>query len=221
METQENLWSSSHWNELLLEDRVKILTSHWKDGSDPLLIRTWSPNFVLSKALAQIVTTIWIRLPLLPVEYHEPQILIAIGNLLGKTVALDATRANSYQATSARICIEMDISKFLPSVISLNGLSQEVIYEQLSFFTESLKHFAPYPKPPLPMSVIVTNTVRSRSLNLRTGKHFLKSDLSLISNTYSLNGIKSGTKSNLTSSKKFHHGGPSLWPARLYHYCSN
>lgn len=94
---------------LLGEDRVKNLTSRWKVGQDPLLVRLWQPNFKPGKETPEKITTIWNKLPMLPIKYHSPQTLIAIGNLIGRTVALDASKVNTFQATATRICIEADI----------------------------------------------------------------------------------------------------------------
>lgn len=70
------------------EDRARILTSRWKIGKDPLLVRLWKPNFNLAGAASDMITLIWINLPSLSIEYHSPQLLIAIGNLIRTTVLI-------------------------------------------------------------------------------------------------------------------------------------
>lgn len=97
------------------EDKLKIMASHWRLGTNPMLVRTWTTNFKPANASHDLTTTIWIKLPLLPIEYHSPQTLISIGNLIGKTTALDASRINSLQG------IEIDIKSKLPQEICLNG----------------------------------------------------------------------------------------------------
>lgn len=97
----------------------------------------WKPNFQPEREKLKRVTTIWTRLPLLPIEYQSPKLLISIGNLIGRIVALDASNSNILQAT-AIICIEVDIASNLPLVICLNGQNQEIIFEHLTFFSDIL-----------------------------------------------------------------------------------
>lgn len=59
-----------------------------------------------------MTTAIWTMIKFLPIEYHTPDILIDLGNSIGKTVALDVGRS-SY-AFQVRICIEVDLSTKLP-----------------------------------------------------------------------------------------------------------
>lgn len=120
---------------LIDEDRIKILTSKWRIGKEPLPVRTWQPNFHSATTGKEKVIAIWVRLPLLPIEYYSPQTLISIRNLIGETVALDASKSKTLQATAAKICIEANVSSYLPPIICLNGHTQEVIFENLSFFS--------------------------------------------------------------------------------------
>lgn len=119
---------------LLDVDRVKLLTSRWKVGYDPLLVRSWISNSNPEAERQSLISITWIKLLFLPLEYHLPVTLISIGNTLRKTVALDATKSNSLQASTARICVECDLASKLFSKVCLNGHSQEVLYENLTFF---------------------------------------------------------------------------------------
>lgn len=87
---------------LLDEDRVKIFTSQWKIGPNPILTCSWTPNFKLAAALKQLITTLWVNLPMLPIEYQSPQTLITIGNLLRKTRALDVSKVNTLHRLNSK-----------------------------------------------------------------------------------------------------------------------
>lgn len=101
------------------------------------------PNFKPAKALLKLFTTIWIRLPLLPIEYQSPQTLILIGNLIRRTMALDASKSTTLQVATTRIYIEVDIKSRLPQVIISNGLPQEFLYKNLYFFLSILSLLPP------------------------------------------------------------------------------
>lgn len=136
---------------LLLEDRVKILTSQWRLGTNPILVRQWVLNFSATKAIGDAISVIWVRLPFLPLVHHCPQALIPIGNKIGCVVALEARHTNNLQVNAARICIECDVGSELPKEISINGNPQQLIYENLHFFTGfsllSKPSAIPLPKP--------------------------------------------------------------------------
>lgn len=115
-------------------DRVQILTSKSRLGYDPLFIQLWKPNLRAQSLANSMITAIWIKLPLLPIEYHSPQLLISINNLIEKTVALDASKSKTLELNSTRICVEINIQSELPGMIFINNCYQEVINEILSFF---------------------------------------------------------------------------------------
>lgn len=116
------------------DDKVKLLTLRWRLGKDPLLIKLWQPNFNPRTTIRERKTSIWIELPIIPIEYHAPTAIISIGNLIGTTLALDVRNSRLLQAIEPKICIEADICSHLPPKIFLNSHSQEVIYENITFF---------------------------------------------------------------------------------------
>lgn len=79
-----------------------------------------------------MVTAIWATIKYLPIEYHHPEILIALGNKMGKTLALD--RRNSTHASRTRICVEMDLSQSLPTFVKVNSHEYEVTFENIHCF---------------------------------------------------------------------------------------
>ncbi|KAK7830224.1 uncharacterized protein CFP56_028389 [Quercus suber] len=92
----------------LVEDYNNILNGGpWFIGEYFLSIRRWEPNFKLANASCDSVA-VWIRLPKLPFEYYEIEVLKEIGNAIGLVLRIDSNTA---------------------SEILLEGLIQEIRYE--------------------------------------------------------------------------------------------
>ncbi|CAI0459454.1 unnamed protein product, partial [Linum tenue] len=62
--------------------------------------------------------------------YHR-EVLFAIGNLIGRTIKLDYHTENLQRGKFARMAIDLDMTKPLPTRIHLDGKWQGVIYENL------------------------------------------------------------------------------------------
>lgn len=68
------------------------------------------------------------------VDFQEqliPESIIALGNVLGKTIALDARRL---KVSQVRICIEIDLNSILSSQIMINHRNYIVNYENIHIF---------------------------------------------------------------------------------------
>jgi hypothetical protein len=79
----------------------------------------------------------WIRLYSLPKEFCLEEILLGIGNTLGKYVkSFEATKQKKY-TSYARICVYMNISKDLPGTVTLEYQDEEwaktIDYEHIPF----------------------------------------------------------------------------------------
>lgn len=118
-------------------DRLRILTTcPWHLDNFPLLTRTWITNFSPSKSSR--FTYVWISIPHLPIEYIRLDILKLIGNALGKIIAFDCNNLDESLLSVTRLCVEIDISKYLPPSIIFNGIQISLIYENLSFYKSHL-----------------------------------------------------------------------------------
>lgn len=75
----------------LFEDyKTKIITvCPWKLGNNPLLVRTWIQDFSAQRETNNNITTTWVNIRYLPKEYYTVEVLILLGTLLEKPVALD------------------------------------------------------------------------------------------------------------------------------------
>ncbi|GKV18314.1 hypothetical protein SLEP1_g28712 [Rubroshorea leprosula] len=111
------------------EDLNRVLHGGpWFIGPHFLTVRRWEPSFDPAKATFK-TTTIWARLPHLPIEYYDVQILERIGNMLGTPLRLDAYTAHQSRGQYARICIQVDLDKPLVPFVQIGKHVQKVLYE--------------------------------------------------------------------------------------------
>ena len=79
----------------LVEDYDKVLRGGpWFIGEHYLIIRPWEPNFKPSMANC---SSVWARLPELPIEYYKASVLHRIGRALGPILKIDAQIASESQ----------------------------------------------------------------------------------------------------------------------------
>ncbi|XP_026385175.1 uncharacterized protein LOC113280813 [Papaver somniferum] len=110
-----------------LEDYKKVVFgSPWFILGHFLNLQRWSPNFRPSTTKME-KTVVWARLPELPLEYFDRDILFHIGNKIGQTTTEQVARGR-YD----RICVEIDTSKALVPCIRIGGCLQKVEYEGLN-----------------------------------------------------------------------------------------
>ncbi|KAL0297840.1 UNVERIFIED_CONTAM: hypothetical protein Scaly_3081500 [Sesamum calycinum] len=96
-------------------------------------------------------TLVWIRFPEMPVEFFQEELLMRIGNRIGRAVKVDETTMAASRGRYARVCVEVDLTKPLVSMITLLGFAQAL----------SMKACIKY-------ALIVGSTVRRRlALRLR------------------------------------------------------
>ena len=108
----------------------------WFWGNARLFMTPWFPKFddntmVVSKM------PVWVRLHNFPLHLWHHNLLITIGNVLGKFLKIDEDRITRVIFTFARICIEVDFSEGLPKSINLNfnntQWTQPLDYENTTF----------------------------------------------------------------------------------------
>ncbi|CAI0423093.1 unnamed protein product [Linum tenue] len=95
-----------------------------------LLVHQWTPHFRSTDKPHRSVVA-WVQFPDLPVHFYHREVLFAIGNLVGRTVKLDYHTETLQRGKFARIAIELDMTKPLPTRIYLDGAWQQVLYENL------------------------------------------------------------------------------------------
>ncbi|KAH0653299.1 hypothetical protein KY289_030977 [Solanum tuberosum] len=117
-----------------LDDRDEVLYSrpHMLNNM-PIIAKTWSPDFDLSKEVLQTIP-IWVKFPNLPLNCWGIQSLSRISSGLGLPLYADECTTNVARISFARVLIELDITKELPLSVRVedpNGrvFDQKVIYE--------------------------------------------------------------------------------------------
>ncbi|CAL1370524.1 unnamed protein product [Linum trigynum] len=143
------------------QDYLKALTGGpWVVLDHYLVVHQWSPAFRTSDKPYRSVVA-WVQFPELPVHFYHREILFAIGNLVGRTVKLDYHTENLERGKFARIAIELDMSKPLPTRIRLDGAWQQVLYENLPTICYSCGRIGhkedscPSKVPPPPLTIML------------------------------------------------------------------
>lgn len=99
-------------HDLSEDERTSVITGRpWKLGDNPITMRSWTPEFSVKKESRNLVSAIEVTIKFLLIKFHTLKILIALGNKLGKTVALDARKSSL--ASHVCLCFEVNLSKKL------------------------------------------------------------------------------------------------------------
>lgn len=88
----------------------------WFIGNQYLTVRKWEPRLVASEA-SLTYSAIWDRLPELPMEFYDFEILEKIGNKLGQLISIDACTSSALRGKYARVCILIPIEKPLKTML--------------------------------------------------------------------------------------------------------
>ncbi|CAI0549968.1 unnamed protein product [Linum tenue] len=113
------------------QDYLHALTGGpWVILDHYLIVHQWSPAFRTSDKPHRRVVA-WVQLPELPVHFYHREVLFALGNLIGRTVKLDYHTEKLERGKFARLAIELDMTKSLPTWIRLDGFWQQVLYENI------------------------------------------------------------------------------------------
>ena len=103
-------------------------------GQQFLAIRKWELEFKAEEASLSSVV-VWIRLPGLPIEFHEPTILKKIGRAIGPVLRIDSYTANGVKGRFARLCIQVDIEHPLINTVKIGKMVQPVQYEGINMLS--------------------------------------------------------------------------------------
>ena len=111
----------------LIEDYDSVLKGGpWFIGEHYLTLRAWEPYFK-PNATACSKVAVWARLPRLPIEFYDMEVLKEIGNAIGPVLRIDATTASGTRGRYARICVQVDIAKPLVRRVFIGRFGQEVL----------------------------------------------------------------------------------------------
>ena len=82
---------SKGWYSFTLDskhDAEQILNPNWFYGMIPILLKRWIPLFNPDSEQMDTMV-IWVRLPILPLEFWNPASLKDLGNAIGKYLEVD------------------------------------------------------------------------------------------------------------------------------------
>nr|XP_033508752.1 uncharacterized protein LOC117273670 [Nicotiana tomentosiformis] len=80
----------------------------WFVSGNFISVRIWEPKFVPQEATLSS-TAMWIRLPQLPTEFYDKEILKKVGRKLGKLLKIDSCTSFMLRGRYARICIQVPL----------------------------------------------------------------------------------------------------------------
>ena len=113
----------------LVEDFEKVLKGGpWFVGEHYLTIRAWEPYFKPNVAACSKVA-VWARLPGLPIELYEMEVLKEIGKAIGPVLRVDANTAAGTRGRYARLCLQVDLEMPLPRFVLIGRFRQAILYE--------------------------------------------------------------------------------------------
>ncbi|KAH7845486.1 hypothetical protein Vadar_002804 [Vaccinium darrowii] len=196
-------------------DMTKVLNEGpWFIGPHYVAIRKWEPECDTSSAKVS-TSVVWVRLPGLPVEFYDKEMLLKIGAKVGKLLKIDLRTETNEKVRFARLCVQVDLSTALVSRIRVGNHVQKVSYEGIPSICfkcgltgHKVQNCNPSPPEPLmaPLTVdakfgewmLVTNKSKARRRNNLQTKEEAKSDASGIPRRWS---SKDRNSSNLEGAK--------------------
>ena len=112
-----------------MEDFKKVLKGvPWFIGEHYLTIRAWDPYFKPTVEACSKVA-VWARLPGLPIELYELEVLKDIGRAIGLVLRINATTITGTRGCYARLCVQVNLDMPLPRSILIGRFKQDILYE--------------------------------------------------------------------------------------------
>nr|XP_009797671.1 PREDICTED: uncharacterized protein LOC104244065 [Nicotiana sylvestris] len=100
----------------------------WFISGKFLSVRKWEPKFVPQEATLTSIA-IWIRLPQLPTEFYDKDILVKFGRNLGNLLKIDQCTSSTLKGRYARICIQVPLETPVETIVIIGDHKHAVIYE--------------------------------------------------------------------------------------------
>ncbi|XP_019253973.1 PREDICTED: uncharacterized protein LOC109232674 [Nicotiana attenuata] len=108
-----------------LQDGPWFISNHF------LSVRQWEPKFMASETKITY-SAIWLRLPELPTEFYDLQILKKLGNKIGKLLTVDTCTSTTTRGRYARLCIEVPLDQPFKTHLFISSHKQTILYEGLN-----------------------------------------------------------------------------------------
>ncbi|CAN1182170.1 hypothetical protein LINPERHAP2_LOCUS35835 [Linum perenne] len=100
-------------------------------GDHYVVSKEWRPNFEPGYSQVNTIRA-WVRLPGLPLENFDVEILKLIGDRIGKIVRVDETTLFGSRGNYARMCVEIDLHKTLVSKYRLHRRDRRIEYDGMA-----------------------------------------------------------------------------------------
>ncbi|CAN0925860.1 hypothetical protein LINGRAHAP2_LOCUS34987 [Linum grandiflorum] len=110
-----------------------LLGGPWMILDHYLVVHSWDPSFRITPDLPPKMV-VWVRFPKLPYQYYQRDIFVGLGNLIGRFICIDTPTLKSARGKFARIPVEMNVAEPVATGVLLDGVWQEVEYENLPSF---------------------------------------------------------------------------------------
>lgn len=117
-----------------------LLDGPWMKGENYLHVQKWLPKFRADKEEISTLP-VWVRFPVLPVEFYSEPWINKEGNNIGKTLKVDLKTLLASRGKFARICVEVDLSKPLMSGYRMYGEYWRLQYEGLHVICFECGHY--------------------------------------------------------------------------------
>ncbi|VFQ98543.1 unnamed protein product [Cuscuta campestris] len=112
------------------EDYQRLfLRKSWTLGKEIMVVTKWSPN--LRPNEDSPIVPVWVSIPNLPIHLHDQKALFCITSKLGKPLKVDNATLNFSRPKAARVCIEIDVSKYLHQKIHVKHIDEDLFFQVL------------------------------------------------------------------------------------------
>lgn len=101
---------------------------YWFIFNHFLSVRKWDPKFIASNAQLTY-SAIWIKLPELPTEFYDLEILQRVGSKIDTLLKADTCTSAMTRGRYARIFIELPFEKPLTTHVFIGMYRQQILYE--------------------------------------------------------------------------------------------
>lgn len=113
-----------------LDYEVALLNGAWVISDHYLHVQRWVPKFMPISAKIESLL-VWVRFPILQVEFYSAIWLEKAGNRIGRKVKVDRTTLLESRGKFARVCVEIDLTKPLKAGYKIGGEMYGLQYEGL------------------------------------------------------------------------------------------
>lgn len=108
------------------EDATQLFSSFWVFGGSNIMLKRWRMAFSPDSDYFQL-RHIWVLLPGPPLHFWNEEAFRAIGNSLGRFIALDPSSLAGSSRKLGKVLVEMDISTGLPENLEIDWRGRKML----------------------------------------------------------------------------------------------